>query len=257
MLQNTLSGNSISNTYQSVLQLNLKNKTYDNIKDGLGANSILNISPILSVPIKIDKLIYPSPTPAYENTFLFKDSDSEQIQNIVDFKEENDDILFKNIAFNIDNITTNTSSIITLNGTVLSGSNLSYNQFTIKYGDYNEGWAIALQSASNSITFSNPSALAISKLWITAGIEVGSNPSSSIVNNLSDVSLSCILYSNSSPILTCNLIDNNNLFYSNYICLSGADINEIQFTTSNILNSSDCFYYIHVPQIEIYTQKVN
>lgn len=57
-MTNSLSGNSISLTYQSVLQLNLQNQ--NSIMDGYGNNSQLFVYPISSNnPIKVGTVVYP------------------------------------------------------------------------------------------------------------------------------------------------------------------------------------------------------
>ena len=131
MASNTLSGNSISLTYQSVLQLNLTangEQSYNNVLDGLGNYSVLQLHE--KNPIMVGSLIYPEYNSLDNNKFLTKNLNANKLSSMDDnlFKLSGDKILYKNkinlspegngsLIFNKDN-----------NGINVSGSSKLSNQ---------------------------------------------------------------------------------------------------------------------------------
>jgi hypothetical protein len=99
MASNTLSGNSISLTYQSVLQLNLTangEQSYNNVLDGLGNYSVLQLHE--KNPIMVGSLIYPEYNSSDNNKFLTKNLNANKLSSMDDnlFKLSKDKILYKN-----------------------------------------------------------------------------------------------------------------------------------------------------------------
>ncbi len=99
MASNTLSGNSISLTYQSVLQLNLTangEQSYNNVLDGLGNYSVLQLHK--DNPIMVGSLIYPEYNSSDNNKFLTKNLNANKLSSMDDnlFKLSEDKILYKN-----------------------------------------------------------------------------------------------------------------------------------------------------------------
>lgn len=136
MAENSLSGNSISETYQSVLQLNLT--ANQPIMDGYGNNSSLTISPLTSVNSSINinngSVYYPDFSNNYYSNNNLVTSNGRKIiglnPNILRNVVGNYDFFYKNINLKLPS-SSSTQTVISKDGNFKMGSFMQETAITV------------------------------------------------------------------------------------------------------------------------------
>ena len=133
-MTNSLSGNSISLTYQSVLQLNLQ--TRNPIMDGYGNNSQLFVYPISSNnPIKVGSVVYPTLNDVEKGRFITAKNNS-LTKSLPNLNFNVDHIYYNNVQLDVNSsISPDTENILILNGDNYSGFTPKENT-VLKYMDH-------------------------------------------------------------------------------------------------------------------------